>query len=274
MRESGKFSAAQMKLAELAMKMQEWADWQTVSIGWMAVYDKELRTNGGNEEAAIARADEVVLETQPTMDETELAPIFRAGKGHLPKVLTRYGAPLNVVWNQLSYGIPNAIRNRNFRYVIGIYTSFALANTLVALMRGKLRDEDDDDETQVRKWIYYLALSPITESVPLVSDLASWAVERLQTREKLPRFQKKLYPLAEQAGNAIIEAVEAAQMDGGTLKQKKEREEKFKKAAWDGLMTVMYGVGLPANQVNKFKTALEEESFWPVLGFRRKGKKK
>jgi hypothetical protein len=50
---------------------------------------------------------------------------------------------------------------------------------------------------------------------------------------------------------------------------RKKREKLFGKAIWDTIFTGMYGTGLPANQVKKFKTAKEEGSFWPVIGFRR-----
>jgi hypothetical protein len=53
----------------------------------------------------------------------------------------------------------------------------------------------------------------------------------------------------------------------------KKREKLFKKAMWDTVFTGMYGTGLPANQVKKFKTAYEEETFWPVIGFRPEKKK-
>jgi hypothetical protein len=168
MKEQGKLSEAQLKLARAAMKMQEIADWQAVSTGWYAVYSKELR-NGATEEAAIARADNVVLETQPTYEETELAPAFRRGK--LPKVLTRYGAPLNVVWNQITFGIPYAIANGQIAKMVSLYAAFGIANLLVALMRGKFSDEDDEDEDTLRKIAYHVFASPLTESVPLVSDL-------------------------------------------------------------------------------------------------------
>jgi hypothetical protein len=276
MKDSGKFTAAQLKTAGAAMKMQEVADWQMVSTGWWAVYRKEANANGGNEEAAIAKADAVVLDTQPTMDETELSPIF-SGKAGLPKAITRYGTPLNVVWNQLSYpiasmisgGIPNAVKNGTLQRLAGVYTAFGIANALVALMRGQFSDDDDDLEDKMRLLAYYVIASPLAESVPLASDVTGPVVKSAFTGKREPVYPRKIYPMLETGGKAAQEWIR-----GLNEESRKKREEQFGKAAWDTLWTGMYGVGLPANQIRKFKTAYEEESFWPVIGFRREGKKK
>jgi hypothetical protein len=259
MKESGKFSAAQIKLAAAAMKMQAIADWQTVSTGWYAVYSKELR-NGATEEAAIARADNVVYETQPDMEETELSPAFRGGK--LPKALTRYGGPLNVVWNQLTFGIPYAIKNRQIANIVSLYAAFGLANLLVALARGKFSDDDDDAEDKLRKGAYYILASPLAESVPLISDLTSWAAERVITGQKTYLYPKNLVPMGESAARAVVEL---AEIDKAT-----DKEAAIKKAAWDVLTTGMYLTGLPANQARKIKQAFEDKDLRPVIGYRKK----
>jgi hypothetical protein len=254
MEKEGKLKGAQLTLAKAAMKMQEIADWQTVSIGWWAVYQKEVNSNGGNEEAAIAQADKVVLDTQPTMDETELPPYLRGGKGHLPKALVRYAVPLNVVWNQITYGIPFMIKNKGLGSAVSLYAGLAIANTIVAAMRGKLSDDDDDPVAAARKIAYYAVLSPVAESVPLVSDLVSWTAERVVTGKKIPLLQSKLYPMAETVGKAGVEWF----------------EQNYQKAAWDSLIASLYAAGLPASQIKKIKTALEEGTFWPVIGFNTK----
>jgi hypothetical protein len=233
------------------MKMQAIADWQTVSTGWYAVYSKELR-NGATEEAAIARADNVVYETQPDMEETELSPAFRGGK--LPKALTRYGAPLNVVWNQLTFGIPYAIKNGKIANIVSLYAAFGLANLLVALVRGKFSDDDDDEEDKLRKAAYYLLASPLVESVPLISDLTSWAAERVITGQKIYLYPKNLVPMGESAVKAVVELSEGD----------------IKKAAEDALTTGMYLTGLPANQARKIKQAFEDKDLRPVIGYRKK----
>jgi hypothetical protein len=268
LKERGKLTAAQMKIAEIGMKMQEAADRQTVSIGWWAVYQKEIKKNGGDEEAAIAKADKVVLETQPTMEESEVAPIFRGGKGHLPKALTRYGVPLNVIWNQITHpiyniastGIPNAIKNKTIQNLIGVYAAFGIANALVALARGKLSDDDDDDEEKMKKLMYYLLASPLAESVPLISSLTGWAAERVISKKKPQLFRQNLYPMAELGVQSIVEWTE--------LEDAKDFKKALRKAIIDTMSTTSYALGLPANQLRKIITGYEAKSFWPVIGFK------
>jgi hypothetical protein len=267
----GKLKGARLKLAQAAMKMQEIVDWQTVSIGWWAVYQKEVNSNGGNEEAAIARADEVVLDTQPNMEETELSPLYRRGPGGLPKALVRYGVPLNTVWNQLTYplasiaggGLPNAIKNGTVQQLVGVYTAFGLANALVALIQGQFHDDDDDTEDKLRLLAYYVMASPLAESMPLVSNIISPVIRSAFTGKREPIYPLKLTPMLEVAADAGMKW-----NAGLNEEDRKKREKLFESAMWDTIYTGMYGFGLPANQVKKFKTASEEESFWPVIGFR------
>ncbi|MDR2662717.1 MAG: hypothetical protein LBC31_06940 [Treponema sp.] len=258
MKAEGKLSAAKIKLAEAAMKMQEIADWQTVSTGWYAVYSKELR-KGAADEAAIAYADKVVYETQPDMEETELSPTFRSGK--MARSIKRYGAPYNVVWNQITFGIPYAIKNGQIANIVRLYAAFGVANLLVAMMRGKFSDDDDDEEDKLRKAAYYLLASPLTGSVPLISDLTDWAAERIITGEKTYRYPKNLTPMGESAGRAIVELAE--------INKAADKEAAIKKAAWDVLTTGMYLTGLPANQARKIKQAFEEKDIRPVIGYRK-----
>jgi hypothetical protein len=211
------------------------------------------------------------------MDETELSPIFRGGKGHLPPPLTRYGAPLNVVWNQLSYpiasmisgGIPNAIKNGTLQQLVGVYAAFGLANALVAAMRGKFSGEDGDEDEKFRLLAYYLIASPLAESVPLFSGGVSWAAESVIKGEMVYRYPQRMFPLGEITAQALVEWGDAIARHG-----EKNSGKRYKKAVWDSIFAGMYGAGLPANQLKKIRTAFEEETFWPVIGFRREGKKK
>jgi hypothetical protein len=45
-------------------------------------------------------------------------------------------------------------------------------------------------------------------------------------------------------------------------------EQNYQKAAWDSLIASMYATGLPASELKKIKAAIEDGSFWPVIGFR------
>jgi hypothetical protein len=253
MEETGKLKEGTQKFYEAAMWMQEVADFTTVSIGWKAIYDKELRA-GKSETAAIEWADEIVLETQPNMKETELAPLFR-GKDSFRKSMLRYGAPLNVVWNQLSYGIPNAMKQKNMRYIIGIYASMAVANMIVAALRGKipLGEDDDDEEARIKKLAYYLIFSPIAESVPIVSGLAESIVESSIEGRKVPRFAPRYFPAAEYFGEALIDAT---------------AKEDYAKAAIDAATAFGYTSGLPVNQARKLILGVTGKSIGTATGIK------
>jgi hypothetical protein len=239
-----------MKGAKAGMALQQFADRACVHTGWTAVYMSELK-KGRSEEEAVHRADEVVNATSPNMDQGELSPLFRSKGGGI-KELVRFGAPLNVVWNLYAYTLPNAVARGNARFVAGFLAANALANILVALMRGRIGGEDDDDGLTGRKVLYHGLLEGMTSAVPFsdIANLADWATERVVTGEKIPLYQMRTFPLAEAVGRGVVDVSEG----------------NYKRAVIDAIEAAGFLKGAPSSFAKSVLRAVEKGSPGPLFG--------
>ncbi len=211
--------------SDLGMKGLEFVDWASVSVGWKAVYNdvaaamvkgKESVKVGGTEyrlkadpEAPLLTvytpeeiADDVTLKSQPTADPAELAPLFKTkGKGgEFARAFTQFGTALNVIWQQFSSDLPNAIKHKQIGTAVRMLTAYAIAGILVGLVtRGK----EDDDEDMKDDFLFW-SFTQATDSVPIVSDLVTAIWHKIATGEKDEVYQSSLYPSAEKAYRGVI----------------------------------------------------------------------
>jgi hypothetical protein len=171
-------------IGEIGMKGLEIADWTSVSIGWNAVYERALR-EGLSEDAAAAKADDVTVKTQPSAREQDMSPLFK-NQPEAMKLLTQFTSSLSPIWNQFTYDIPTAIKNREFGYVVRMVTGYAIAGigvAAVASVAAALQGKDDDED----KWkrIFLLgSFSQFLDSVPLIGEGISALAEQAVTGDR------------------------------------------------------------------------------------------
>jgi hypothetical protein len=185
------------------MKLREIADWTSVSIGWNAVYERALR-EGLSEEAAVARADDVTIKTQPSGREQDLSPLFK-NQHEAMKLITQFTTSLNVIWNQVTYDIPMALKNRQFGYVMRMVSAYAVAGiggTAVGVAASALRGKEDDEDKWKRIFLFG-SFSQFLDSVPLLGNGISTVAEQALTGERQRLYQSPMLPAAEE----LIEAV-------------------------------------------------------------------
>ncbi|MDR1932296.1 MAG: hypothetical protein LBQ57_05655 [Spirochaetales bacterium] len=195
----GKFQRKWAKFQDIGMKGLEWADWSTVSIGWNAVYKKALN-EGLSEQEAIARADDVVIKTQPSSRDADIAPLFKE-KSEAMRTFLQFQTALNVIWNQITYDLPAAIKNRQFGYVTRMVMSYAVAGTVLGLVTQGLGD-DDDEEKRLKHGIFY-ATTQFTDAVPIFGGDITNLVEQLITGDKKRSFQDSPFPAVQKIFNAV-----------------------------------------------------------------------
>jgi hypothetical protein len=178
----------------IGMKGLEIADWTSVSIGWNAVYERSL-TGGLSEEAAIAKADDVVLKSQPSAREQDMAALFKTGSPAM-QLLTQFTTAMNVIWNQFTYDLPTAVKNGDIRFIVGMVTGYGIAGSLLGLLAHGLGGDDDDDLRKRR--YFYDAFSQFFESVPLIGNGVSALAEYAITGQKPRLYQSAVLPAAEE----------------------------------------------------------------------------
>lgn len=177
----------------------EMADKWSVTAGWLAVFtkQKDKLIAEGMEEAqaereAVKYADNVVLETQPTGDKAELAPLFKV-KGPAWQAFTQFQVSLNVIWNNLSYDVLFSDRiNHEKRKAMGTLIGYAMAGMILYATQEGF-DDDDDAEDVILKLLYG-ATTQYTSSIPLVSSSIDNMIRARMTGENWISKSNQLYP--------------------------------------------------------------------------------
>jgi hypothetical protein len=236
------------KIKEIGMKGLEWADRVSVMAGWLAVYDEAMSEIGGNETAAIETADAVTLKIQPTGEAADLAPAFKT-KQEAWRVFLQFQAALNVIWQNIRYDLPTAIKNREFGRAVGIVTSYAMAGALFGLAKKGFKGKDDEEDKKALKLLYW-SMTQFSDAVPLVGGLVTNALERGITGEKTPPFQSSIYP----AVGELFQGIN--QMTSGN----------FAKAAEDFGSAVGYFIGAPVSGVKEVIRAATADGMGDAIG--------
>ena len=189
-----------MRIEDFGMQGLEYVDRYAVAGGWWAIYTKErnrllnegnLQTEAEIEKAAAKVADEFVQETQPQSNITELSPMFQ-NRNEAMAILTQFQASLNVVWQNVTYDVPQAIKNGQYAKAIGMITGYVVAGALLYMVQQGF-DDDDDDKEKMQKLLYGMT-TQITSGVPLVSDLVDTTVEAAITGETSNFFSSSTFP--------------------------------------------------------------------------------
>lgn len=187
------------RIQEVGTEGLELADRWSVTAGWLAVFKKkknEYMAQGMEdkqaEREAVKYADQVVLETQPTGDKTELAPLFKVG-GPAWQAFTQFQVSLNVIWNNLTYDVLFSDRvNHERRKAMGTLIGYALAGALLYSVQEGF-DDDDDAEDIILKLLYG-ATTQYTSSIPLVSSNIDNYLKSKMTGEAWYSRSSQLYP--------------------------------------------------------------------------------
>ena len=189
-----------MRIEDFGMQGLEYVDRYAVAGGWWAIYTKErnrllnegnLQTEAEIEKAAAKVADEFVQETQPQSNITELSPMFQ-NRNEAMAILTQFQASLNVVWQNVTYDVPQAIKNGQYAKAIGMITGYVAAGALLYMVQQGF-DDDDDNKEKMQKLLYGMT-TQITSGVPLVSDLVDSTVEAAITGETSNFFSSSTFP--------------------------------------------------------------------------------
>ena len=189
-----------MRIEDFGMQGLEYVDRYAVAGGWWAIYTKErnrllnegnLQTEAEIEKAAAKAADEFVQETQPQSNITELSPMFQ-NRNEAWAAITQFQASLNVVWQNVTYDVPQAIKNGQYAKAIGMITGYVAAGALLYMVQQGF-DDDDDNKEKMQKLLYGMT-TQITSGVPLVSDLVDSTVEAAITGETSNFFSSSTFP--------------------------------------------------------------------------------
>ncbi len=127
------------------------------------------------QEKAVEFADDCTRLCQPSNRAVDLSPLFKSkGKGsEITKAVLQFQTSLNVIWNNLRYDLPYAIRQKKFKQIVGMLTGYTLAGIAVgSITEGYATDDDDEKDSieRLRKFLYY-STTQYTDAVPFIGSM-------------------------------------------------------------------------------------------------------
>ena len=205
-----KMSRLYQNFLEFGVRGLEWIDKFTVASGWLAVYEKQMAQLSQDEnltteqamEQAAKYADNVVYESQPLGDLTELAPLFKT-KSEFAKAFTQFQTALNVIWNNVTYDVPKAFKNGQYRKALGFIAGYVIAGTLLKAVQDGFGPDDEPKEKALE--LLTGAFSQFTDSFPLIGSSISNFADTMITGEKPHEFTKQLFPGIEDVISGAID---------------------------------------------------------------------
>jgi GNAT superfamily N-acetyltransferase len=208
----GSVKAGYGKIMGATMIGLEWVDRASVMAGWLAVYDRTMAETKGDETASIAKADDITLKTQPSGYWWNNSNMFQPSgdaKGEAWKIITQFQSSLNVIWQNLAYDVPNAVKQRDIGRAVAIVTSYVIAGAAVGLLKDGYDDDDEDAVSRTRKLLYW-GMSQGWASFPMVGGIIDSTAKSLITGERENPISTDLYPVFSSANKAVVAASEGS----------------------------------------------------------------
>lgn len=185
---TSKAGRALNKFEEVGQLGLSWVDKTIVFGGWLGAYEDALQRNldagmdtALADAAAVKTADDIVLNTQPIGDPTELPSLFRT-KSEAMKIFLQFQSSLSVIWNNLVWDNIGYFRNREYGKIIRSVAAYSMAGLALGLVADGF-DDDDDAADRLRKIAYWMMTQGI-ESFPVFGSDISGMLHRAITGEK------------------------------------------------------------------------------------------
>jgi hypothetical protein len=206
--EQGVLKGAQ-KIGEKGFEILSAIDRFSVAIQWESVFRKEMKTSPApnitpeeHVQYAKEQADKAVLQSQPTQEDMFRSPLYR-NMDSFKGVILQFTQPLNVIWNNLRYDIPDAFAREDHSKWIMTVAAYALSGLGIGVIKaalGKGPQSTGDEDEDKKAWdAYYMTyfLSQYTDSIPIAGPLATSLVRsiltgkpQLQSTNAIPAIQE------------------------------------------------------------------------------------
>lgn len=231
-------------------------DRYAVAGSWLAMYQRTLKEqlDAGSdtvyaETAAIQKADEFILRTQPTGDVTELASLFR-NQNEAAKTILQFQTSLNVIWNNLTANVVGMARQKKYAQVIGTFAGYAVAGLVLGMVQEGYDDDDDTKQKMLKS--FYWSLTQGVDSVPIVGSVVDGLVQKMVTGESSWSTSRGVS--ISPALDKVVQGINAA--------MKKDWATAVSRTA-EGAGIV---AGMPVSGIKQAIEAAQEKSLWPLLG--------
>ena len=118
------------------------------------------------ETEAVNKADDCVRLCQPSNRKVDLAPMFK-NNSEAAKAVLQFQTALNVIWQNIRYDIPYAVKNKQYMNVVGMVLGYVMAGVISGMVTEGLLKDDDEPEDVAQRLGYY-ATTQFVDSIPIV----------------------------------------------------------------------------------------------------------
>ena len=124
------------------------------------------------ETEAVRYADDCTRQCQPSSRAADLAPLFK-NSSEAMKAFLQFQTSLNVIWQNLRYDMPYAVRNKQFQRIVGTILGYVFAGIFMnSVMEGVTSgaDDDDDKDLQALRNLVFYSTTQFTDAIPIMGS--------------------------------------------------------------------------------------------------------
>ena len=177
-------AAYEAKKAELTEKNMM-AD---ISTGeWMSAEQIEAQARkelmDDIETAAVRYADDCTRQCQPSSRVTDLAPLFK-NSSEAMKAFLQFQTSLNVIWQNIRYDIPYAVRQKQFKRIAGTVCGYVFAGIFMNSVMSGIKGDDDDDDMQALRNLIFYSTTQFTDAIPMIGSDITNSMDQIITGKR------------------------------------------------------------------------------------------
>ena len=135
------------------------------------------------ETEAVRYADDCTRQCQPSNRVTDLAPMFK-NSSEAMKAFLQFQTSLNVIWQNIRYDLPYAVKNKEFTRIAGTVIGYVCAGIFMNSVMDGIGGGDDDDEKQALKNLVYYSTTQFTDSIPIMGGEITNTMDQLITGKR------------------------------------------------------------------------------------------
>ena len=135
------------------------------------------------EAEAVRYADDCTRACQPSNRVTDLAPLFK-NSSEAMKAFLQFQTSLNVIWQNIRYDLPYAVKNKEFTRIAGTVIGYVCAGIFMNSVMEGIGGDDDDDETQALRNLIYYSTTQFTDSIPIMGSEITNTMDQLITGKR------------------------------------------------------------------------------------------
>ncbi len=156
---------------------------------------------------SIQYADDCTRQCQPSSRLSDLAPMFK-GKSEAMKAFLQFQTSLNVIWQNIRYDIPYAVRQKEFARIAGTVFGYVLAGIFMnSVMDGLMGDDGEDKDLQALRNLIFYSTTQFTDAIPMLgSEFTNFMDIAITGKRNFASSGTDMTPTATKLLNALTKA--------------------------------------------------------------------